>query len=215
MPQTDPRVDAYIQRAAPFAQPILRHLRDQAHQACPALQETIKWGMPFFQWQGRNLAHMAAFKAHCALGLWLGDALARPDADFSAMGNFGRITALADLPDAAELQRLLVSGRVAIEQGQTAPRAPKSGKRPPPAVPADLAAALAAHAEAARFFAGLPPGQRREYTAWLDSAKRLETRRRRLAQALDKLARGLRFAAKPAASAVPAQPPPRDEPPPG
>lgn len=212
MAQADPRVDAYIQRAAPFAQPILRHLRAQMHRACPALQETIKWGMPFFQWQGQNLAHIAGFKAHCALGLWLGDALCRPDADFSAMGNFGRLTALADLPDSAELQRLLVSGRQAIKHGQTTPHAPRSARRPPPTVPADLGAALASHAVAARFFASLPPRQQREYIEWLDSAKRAETRARRLAQTLDKLGQGLRFAMPLAASGAPAPAPPPDAP---
>ena len=120
MPQTDPRVDAYIAAAAPFAQPLLRHLRDQVHQACPDLQETLKWGMPFFQWQGCTLAHMAAFKAHCALAVWQGDALNRPKPQVSAMGHFGRLAALADLPDAAELRRLLLSARHAIDQSPAA-----------------------------------------------------------------------------------------------
>lgn len=194
MPELDARVDDYIVRAAPFAQPILRHLRAQVHLACPDVQETIKWGMPFFQWQGRNLVHMAGFKAHCALGLWLGDALPRPDADYSAMGNFGRLTTLADLPEAAELQRLLISGRRAIEQGLASPRASRPARRPPPPVPEDLAAALAGNTAASQFFVSLPPSQQREYIAWLDSAKRSETRSRRLATALDKLGRGQRLA---------------------
>lgn len=194
MPQTDPRVDDYIARAAPFAQPILRHLRAQVHQACPDVQETIKWGMPFFQWQGRTLAHMAGFKAHCALGLWLGDALSRPDADRSAMGNFGRLAHLADLPDAAELQRLLVSARQAIAQPLSAQAPAPRARRPPPEVPADLASALADQAAAAQCFARLPPSQQREYIQWLDSAKRPETRTRRLASALEKLGRGQRLA---------------------
>lgn len=203
MPQIDPRVDAYLERAAPFAQPILRHLRTQVHRACPEVQETIKWGMPFFQWQGRNLVHMAGFKAHCALGLWLGDAVLRPDADYSAMGNFGRISALADLPAEAELQRLLISGRQAIEQGQVtphaSPHAPKPARRPPPTAPADLAAALASLPAAAACFTRLPPSQQREYIDWLASAKRSQTRARRLAQALDKLGAGQRLNPRPSA----------------
>ena len=63
----DPRIDAYIAKAAPFAQPILSHLRDIVHAACPEVVETVKWGMPYFTWNG-NLCHMAAFTQHCAFG---------------------------------------------------------------------------------------------------------------------------------------------------
>ncbi len=92
MPKTDPRVDAYIAKAAPFARPILSHLRALVHRAEPAIAETIKWGMPFFEREG-IVCHMAAFKAHCAFGLWRGgrtrkdrqggrsDGAVRPDRD--------------------------------------------------------------------------------------------------------------------------------------
>jgi hypothetical protein len=33
--------DAYIQAAAPFARPILKHFRTLVHKACPAVEETI------------------------------------------------------------------------------------------------------------------------------------------------------------------------------
>ena len=62
----DPRIDAYIERAAPFAQPILAHLRALVHRALPEAEETIKWGMPHFTVQGKNVSGLAAFKAHCA-----------------------------------------------------------------------------------------------------------------------------------------------------
>lgn len=48
----DPRIDAYIAKAAPFAQPILAHLRALVHEACPEVEETIKWSSPFFLYRG-------------------------------------------------------------------------------------------------------------------------------------------------------------------
>ena len=66
MPATDPRIDAYIAKAAPFAQPILTHLRSLVHRALPECDEGIKWGMPHFMVAGKNVAGMSAFKAHCA-----------------------------------------------------------------------------------------------------------------------------------------------------
>jgi uncharacterized protein YdhG (YjbR/CyaY superfamily) len=39
----DPRVDAYIEQSAEFARPILKHLRQVIHSACPTVHETIEW----------------------------------------------------------------------------------------------------------------------------------------------------------------------------
>ena len=104
MGQKDPRVDAYIAKAALFAQPLLTHLRACMHKACPDIEETIKWGMPFFMHGGRILANMAAFKAHCAFGFWHGRDAAGSGRDREAMGQFGRITRLADLPPRREFE---------------------------------------------------------------------------------------------------------------
>ena len=108
MASTDPRIDAYIAQAAPFAQPILGHLRKLVHQAEPQIAETIKWGMPFFECGG-IVCHMAAFKSHCAFGLWRGGPTSKTGKEDDAMGHFGRITTLAELPKplpTAEVRRL-------------------------------------------------------------------------------------------------------------
>jgi len=107
MGSKDPRVDAYIAKAAPFAQPILAQLRAVVHAGCPSVVETIKWGMPFFEHKG-VLCSMAAFKAHCAFGFWHSE-MARGVAGRSgeAMGQFGRITRLSELPKDAELKALV------------------------------------------------------------------------------------------------------------
>ena len=68
----DPRVDAYIARSAAFAQPLLSALRKAMHASHSGVNETIKWGMPFFVQGNKPLAHMAAFKQHCAFGFWRG-----------------------------------------------------------------------------------------------------------------------------------------------
>jgi uncharacterized protein YdeI (YjbR/CyaY-like superfamily) len=57
-------------------------------------------------------------------------------------------------------------------------------------VPEALANALAEDAEARAAFDRLAYTQRKEYARWIDEAKRDETRRRRLAQALEMLRQG-------------------------
>src|SRR5690348_17128256 len=71
-PNSDPRVDAYIAKAPEFARPILAEARARVHQACPAVEETIKWNVPFFLHQGKMIANMAAFKQHTKVGVWDG-----------------------------------------------------------------------------------------------------------------------------------------------
>jgi hypothetical protein len=127
---SDPRVDAYIAQAAPFAQPVLERLRADVHAACPDVEEAIKWSMPFFMHAGRNLAHMAAFKAHCAFGFELGRAVVDLGREAQAMGQFGRITSLADLPSNAEIRRLVKKAAALIDAGVKPPRAPKRTLRP-------------------------------------------------------------------------------------
>jgi len=192
----DPRVDAYIAAAAPFARGPMEHVREAMHAALPEITEAIKWSHPFYLIDGRPFASMAAFKAHCSLGFWKGG---RPVAEQAAgprdraMGQFGRVESLADLPSAPALRELIVAARAAwrAEKAEKALAAPgQKPKRPPPAVPDDLAAALRARAGACQRFDAFTPTQQREYVEWILEARREATRASRIAQAADWIAEG-------------------------
>ena len=195
-PARDPRVDAYITQAAPFAHAPLAHIREAMHAALPDVTEAIKWSHPFFLLEGRPFANMAAFKAHCSLGFWKGG---RPVAEEAAgerdkaMGQFGRIESLADLPKAAALRKLIVEARAAwaaaIEDKASAPPAPRT-KREAPALPDDLAAALGPKSAARKIFDAFTASQQREYVDWIVEAKREATRASRVAQAVEWIAEG-------------------------
>lgn len=179
----DPRVDDFIARAPPFAQPILAHLRRVIHAAVPGLDETIKWGMPHFTINGKNLAGIAAFKAHAAL------VLHGEGSGSDGMGAYGKIRSLSDLPPDAELTAALRAAAERLISGAKRPR--KAAVKPEIAVPDDLAAALTADARA--FFDSLAPSHRYEYLEWITGAKRAETRARRIAQAVEWLSEGKRL----------------------
>lgn len=189
MTAPDPRIDAFIAKAPPFARPILSHLRGLIHQACPDAVETIKWSRPAFDHKGRIFAIFGAFKAHASLYLWRMDEAGESIApDGEGMGQFGKLTSLADLPDDAELIRMIRAAVEVIERGP-APK-PKKAPRPELPVPDELAAALAQAPAARAVFDAFPPGQRREYCEWIGEAKRPETRAERVAQAIEWLAEG-------------------------
>ncbi len=193
----DPRVDAYIARSAPFARPVLRHLRALVGEACPEAEETIKWGMPAFVSGGKILCGMAAFKAHCAFGFWrrelraaLGPVRSKED---EGMGGFGRITKVEELPSRRKLLALI--RRAADLNAAGAPPRPSAARKPARAlpVPPDLAAALRKNRAAAATFEGFSPTHRNDYVAWITGARREETRARRLATTLEWLAEGKRL----------------------
>lgn len=189
MAQLDARIDAYIAESAAFARPILTHLRALVHEACPEVEEGLKWRMPHFMYRGGILCSMAAFKQHCSFGLWHGvDVLGEAGKD-SSMGQFGRITSLQDLPDSAQLVDYLRQA-MALREAGVKQRKPKAPPRPAPDVPEDLRAALAASPAARAHFERFPPSHQREYVEWIIEAKRPETRTRRLAQTLEWLAEG-------------------------
>jgi hypothetical protein len=200
MSTRDPRVDAYIAKAAPFARPILKHLRAVVHETCPGVEEAMKWSFPHFLYKGM-FCSMAAFTRHCAFTFWKGDLLFGPRKGGAerGMGHLGRITAFADLPSKRTLAGYLRKAMRLNDEGakprwlerRGAKRAatPRRGARRV-TVPADLAAALRKNAKARAAFAKFPPSHRREYVEWITGATREETRARRLATAVAWIAEG-------------------------
>ncbi|MBK5189242.1 MAG: YdeI/OmpD-associated family protein [Gemmatimonadaceae bacterium] len=190
MPTTDTRVDAYIAKSAAFAKPILTRVREMVHEACPDVQETIKWGSPFFDYKGQMMCAIAAFKQHCALIFWkasLIDGLP-PNGDKSR-GSFGRITSIRELPGKKQFNGYIKAAMALNDAGVTVKR-PKAGSKPEAKVPKELATALAKNKKATAVFAKFPPGQRREYCEWISEAKREETKAKRVAQAVEWIAEG-------------------------
>ncbi|RZA21125.1 MAG: hypothetical protein EOP93_04025 [Lysobacteraceae bacterium] len=188
----DPRIDTYIERAAPFAQPILVRLRELVHQACPGVEETIKWGMPTFMHAGGILCGMAAFKQHASFGFWKHALVLGEGQPQTGMGSYGKMTSLQDLPPAGILLGHLRKAMALNEAGVKAPSNRKVTGKPVPDAPDDLVAALKENKAARATFDAFPPGCKREYIEWILEAKRAETRTKRLAQAVEWMAEGKR-----------------------
>ena len=191
MPRKNPAVDRYIAQAAPFAQPILKHLRKIVHAGCPAVEETIKWGFPHFDYKG-TLAGMAAFKAHCSFGFWKGALIFGPEIAErdDAMGHFGRITRLSDLPNEEILIGYVCRAAELNDAGIKVPRGAKPKGPRVLEVPNDLSAALRKNAKARKTFEDFSYSHRKEYVEWITEGKREETRCQRLATTIEWLAEG-------------------------
>jgi hypothetical protein len=194
---TDPRVDAYIEQAQPFARPILKRLRTLVHRACPDVRETMKWSFPHFDYKGMYCS-MAAFKAHCSFGFWKHGLLARQGlvpADRDGMGSFGRFTSTAAMPSDAAFVRVLGAAKALNDAGVRVAR-PRPKPKPPLRVPPYVRAAVRKRKGAAAAFDVLTPSHRREYVEWVVDAKTAETRERRLGKMVAQLVKGQSLNAK-------------------
>ncbi|HXS83893.1 MAG TPA: YdeI/OmpD-associated family protein [Methylomirabilota bacterium] len=191
MPRKDARIDAYIAKAQPFARPILKHIRATVMSASPDLEETLKWGHPSFAYHG-IVCGMAAFKQHVGFGFWKSklilDTKGMPVDE--AMGQFGRITSVSELPSKRELVGYVKKAMKLNEDGVVVKRATKP--RAPIPMPPVFKAALAKAAKARAFFASLPPGHQREYLEWVTEAKTDATRDKRIATTIEWLTEGKR-----------------------
>ena len=188
-----PEVNAYIARSAAFAQPLLTKLRNLFHQACPEIEETMKWGHPHFEYRGL-VAGMAAFKQHVSFGFWKGELLNDPHKLFPHGGKTGRSWAqysdVAELPPDAVLLEYIREAVALNEQGVKVPAARKSARKGPMPIPEYFQAALDKDEKARATFDAFSPSHQREYVEWLTEAKTEATRARRLATALIWLAEG-------------------------
>ena len=192
-----PAVDAYIEKAKPFAQPVLTHIREVVHAAVPEVEEAIKWSMPFFTVRGIILGNMAGFKEHCSFGLWNNDVQAVREASGveqrgSSMGSFGRITSVKDLPSDKVMSKLIRDAAKKIADGTRTKNWAGRVKKEKAAVevPEALIVALKKNKAAGAKFAAMSPSCQREYSEWIGEAKTDATRDKRLAQAMEWITEG-------------------------
>lgn len=194
MQNRDERIDHYISKSADFAKPILIHFRELVHKACPDVKETIKWGFPHFDYMG-IICSMAAFKKHCAIGFWkaslMKDSLLIKNAESeAAMGHYGKITSLKDLPSNKKIISHIKEAMMLNEKGIKLPAKKSAASKKEIVVPDYFLKALEKNRKAFTTFQNFSPSHKREYVDWITEAKTLETRSKRIETAINWLAEG-------------------------
>lgn len=196
MAKKDKRVDAYIDKAQPFAQPILKHLRKLVHEACPEIEENIKWSFISFDYKG-ILCSMASFKQHVAFGFWKATLLKDPKgylqegtkAGGSAMGNLGRITSIEDLPADKIIIDFLKQAKKLNDEDVKLPAKTKAAVKelaPPDYFLKELKKSKKAFSN----FEAFSPGKKKEYIEWITEAKTDATLEKRMATAVEWISEG-------------------------
>lgn len=187
----EPRINAYIAKAQPFARPILEAVRERVHAVLPAVEEAVKWGMPAYLVDGKIILITSAFKAHAALNFWRGQDIGDGQPKAGAMGQFGRLASVDDLPPRQELDALIREA-AALAKSAPAPRKAKHDPKPAPELHPEFAAALSNAPKAKATLDGFPPSAQRDYFEWIAEAKQEATRQKRIATAIEWISEGKR-----------------------
>lgn len=193
MGKKDKRIDMYIMKSADFAVPILNHLRELVHAACPEVEETMKWSFPHFNYKNEMMCSMASFKQHCAFGFWKASlmkdkSLMENAKGETAMGHLGRITSVKDLPSDKKIFSYIKEAMKLNDEGKKVVKKPAEGKEPE--VPAYFLKALKSNKAAQKTFENFSPSAKKEYVMWIVEAKTEDTRNKRIEQALEWMAEG-------------------------
>ncbi|MEP7165341.1 MAG: YdeI/OmpD-associated family protein [Ferruginibacter sp.] len=188
-------IDTYIAGSADFAKPILNHIRELVHAACPEVEEKMKWSFPHFDYKGEMMCSMAAFKQHAVMGFWkaalMKDATLLENARSEvAMGHLGRITSLKDMPPDKKLTAYIKEAMKLTDLGKKLPSKPKSTEAKELEVPEYFMKALKKNKKALQTFEVFSYTNKKEYVVWVAEAKSEETRKSRMDTAIEWMAEG-------------------------
>src|SRR5258708_24212429 len=192
MEKRDPKVDGYIAKSADFARPILEHFREIVHSTCPEVEEAMKWSFPHFLYKGM-LCGMASFKTHCAVNFWKGALIFKDKSQSeaeTAMGHFGRIKKLSDLPSDKIIIGYLKTAMKVNDEGVKNPATSGPKERKELVVPDYFTSALKKNKKASTSFDGFNYSNRKDYVEWITEPKTDGTRNKRMATAIEWLAEG-------------------------
>ncbi len=188
-------IDAYINKAADFAKPILKHIRELVHAICPDVEEKMKWSFPHFDYKGEMMCSMAAFKQHAVAGFWKAKLMKDPvlvenaKAE-TAMGHLGRMESMKDLPSDKKMISYIKEAMMLNDKGIKLPSKPKPTEKREIEVPDYFIKALKKNKTAWKTFEAFAYSHKKEYVEWITEAKTEETRNKRIASAIEMMAEG-------------------------
>lgn len=196
MAKKDPRIDAYINRSADFAKPLLKHFRELVHKTCPEVEETMKWSFPHYDYKGSMMCSMASFKQHCAINFWKaplmksGAVLVAMAKTEEAMGHLGKLSSLKDLPKDTQLVKYIKEAMKLNEQGVKLSPKTKPNTSSAPDEPDYFRKALEKNKKALKTYEAFSNSNKKEYVNWITQAKTEATRNSRLTRAIEWMSEG-------------------------
>lgn len=157
------------------------------------LKEEIKWGVPTYTWNGKNILNVSAFKSHAALALFKGaliqdskDILVKPG-ERSQASRYLKFTTMEEVSIQLHTIKDYIAQAIEIEQQGLKIKFNKVEE----AMPVELAEALKADSLLESAFFALTPGRQRGYKIFIAQAKQKGTRQKRVEACKPKIMQGV------------------------
>ena len=185
----NPRVDAFVRRAKSWRGEIQK-LRSILLDC--GLEEDLKWGKPCFLFEGRNVAIIQPFKAHCSLMFFKGALLQDTHRLLRTQGENTQSAKRLEFTSEAQVKMSVVKSYVqqAIAVEQAGLKVDFKAKRELQ-LPEELTRMLQKNPRLAKAFHALTPGRRRGYVLHFAAAKQAKTRTARIEKSMPKILAGV------------------------
>lgn len=189
MSASNPKVDAFVGRARQW-QGEIQKLRAVLLEV--GLDEDIKWGKPCFSFEGRNVAIIQPFKAHCSLMFFKGALLKDTHGLLRSQGENTQSALRLEFTGEAQIRKAVVKdyAKQAIAAEKAGLKVDFKAKREIE-LPEELTTMLKKDRKLAKAFGALTPGRQRGYVMYFASAKQSQTRTARIERCIPKILAGL------------------------
>lgn len=156
------------------------------------LQETVKWGVPCYMWEGKNVALLGAFKNYCAIHFFKGALLRDEQALLSKPGAHTQVDRIIRITDPTEVVRLEGDIKACILEAIEIEKAGSQAIRVsnPDPVPAELEEKWETMPQLKTAFQALTPGRQRGYILHFSAPKQSKTRVARIEACIPRILQG-------------------------
>ena len=189
MSTQNPKVDAFVSRTKVW-QGEIQKLRSILLDC--GLDEDIKWGKPCFVFEGKNVAIIQPFKAHCSLMFFKGALFEDTHGLLRSQGENTQSALRLEFTSEAQVKKAVVASYVkqAILVEKSGVTVDFKAKRELE-LPEELTQILQKNRKLAKAFHALTPGRQRGYVMHFKGAKQSQTRTARIEKCIPKILAGL------------------------
>lgn len=188
MTTQNPKVDAFVSRAKTW-QGEIQKLRSILLDC--GLDEDLKWGKPCFLFEGKNVAIIQPFKAHCSLMFFKGALFEDTHGLLRSQGENTQSALRLEFTSEAQIKKTVLKAYVkqAIAVEQAGLTVDFKAKRELD-LPEELTQILQKNRKLAKAFKSLTPGRQRAYVLHFAGAKQSQTRTARIEKCIPKILAG-------------------------
>ena len=189
MSTPNPKVDAFVSRAKAW-QGEMQKLRSILVDC--ELDEDLKWGKPCFAFEGKNIAIIQPFKAHCSLMFFKGALFEDTHGLLRSQGENTQSALRLEFTSEAQVKKSVLQSYVkqAIQVEKAGLKVDFKAKRELE-FPEELTRMLQKDKKLAKAFHALTPGRQRAYIMHFTAAKQSQTRTARIEKCIPKILAGL------------------------